>query len=321
MADALRQYMTLVHRRPKFALGLIAVAALGVLCEVVAYTDVVHSPSKGVFRELAGAFGDAFIVAAVLAILVDPVVQHQFASVWGRDLYWAIFSPNAPQEFRDGLQALAAPVAFISRCQYELTFMYPVAGAETFFDLDWRILVWAEILDRHGFRLADRVFVVPRHDGTPTTYRLWRFEAEESDPISHDEDDLKSMGAISVDLSGRTVLDQGQIPDIEKVAFRGKYWSERHLLTSRWASDYLPLFQPRIVLRQIITIRGAPVSELDFTVAQLGGAQVYFAEHTRPSGELELRCELTDVSFPGQAALLTWKPKVAAHPPTSGPGH
>jgi hypothetical protein len=323
MPDALRQYRTLLRRRPKFALILIAVAALGILCEVAAHADLVHSPSDGAFRHLAGAFGDAFIVAALLAILVDPVVQHQFASEWGRDLYWAIFSPNAPQEFRDGLQALAAPVAFISRCQYELTFTYPAGGAKGFFELDWRILLWAEILDRRGFRLADRVFVVPRHDGTPTSYRLWRFEAEECDPISHDEGDLKSMEAISVDKSGRTVLDQGKISDIEKVAFRKKYWSERHLMTSRWASDFLPLFQPRIVLRQIIIIKGAPVGELDFTVAQLGGSQVHFTEHTKANGELELRCELTDVSFPGQASLVTWKPKVSALPPASGPppGH
>jgi len=45
-------------------------------------------------------------------------------------------------------------------------------------------------------------------------------EAEECDPISHDEADLKSMGAISVDLSGRTVLDQREISDIKRVAFR-----------------------------------------------------------------------------------------------------
>ena len=312
MPDAVRRYLTLVHRRPKFAFGLIVVAAFGVLFEILAYGSVITAPMSGVFRQLAGGFGDAFIVATVLAMLVDPVVQHQFASEWGRDLYWAIFSPNAPQEFRDGLQALAAPIAFISRCQYELTFKYPDGGPADFFEVDWRILIWAEVLERRGYRLADRVFVVPRHDGKPTSYATWRFEAEECDPIAYDEAELEAMGALSVDVSGRTILDQAKIPGIEKVAFRKKYWSERFLQTSRWDTDYLPLFQPRIVLRQIILIKGAPLSGLDFTIAQLGGAQVAFATHTRANGELELKCELTDVSFPGQATLLTWKPKDAA---------
>jgi hypothetical protein len=320
MPDFMRRYLTLVHRRPKFALGLVAVAALGVLCEIAAYSDVVHSAPGSLFRQLTGGFGDAFIVAAVLAVLVDPVVQHQFASEWGRDLYWAIFSPNAPQEFRDGLQALAAPNAFISRCQYELTFKYPDSGPADFYELDWRVLIWSEVLDRRGFRLADRVFVVPRHDGKPTNYATWRFEAEDIDPIAHDEADLAAMGALSVDVSGRTILDQGNIVDIPKVAFGKKYWSERFLQTSRWSNDYIPLFQPRIVLRQIIVVRGAPVRDLDFTMAQLGGAQVGFTAHPRANGELELKCELTDVSFPGQATLLTWKPKEAVRQPAPLPG-
>ena len=120
MRDAFRKYLTLVHRRPKFAVGLIAVFAVGVLFEIAGNTDLAHVSSHDVYREFLSSFGDALIVAAVLAALVDPVVQHQFASEWGRDLYWAIFSPNAPQEFRDGLQTLAAPTAYISLCQYTL---------------------------------------------------------------------------------------------------------------------------------------------------------------------------------------------------------
>jgi hypothetical protein len=316
--DAFRKYRTLLHRRPKFAVGLIAVFAVGVLLEIAGSTDLAHVPSHDVYRQFLSSFGDALIVAAVLAALVDPIVQHQFASEWGRDLYWAIFSPNAPQEFRDGLQALAAPTAYISLCQYTLTFSYPAGGLGGFYELDWRIMVKGEVLDRRGYRLADRVFVVPRHDGSPTDYCLWRFDCDDGDPLFYDEDELTAMGALSVDLSGRTVLDQAKITGIERLPFKKKYSSERHLLTSRWAADYIPLFQPRIVLRQVIVVRGAPVSELEFTVAQLGGAQVALTTRHRENGEVELRCELGAVSFPGQATMLTWKPKRPV-PPESEP--
>jgi hypothetical protein len=316
--DVFRKYLTLVHRRPKFAVGLIVVFVAGVLLELAGDTDLAHVPSHDVYRQFLGSLGDALIVAAVLAALVDPIVQHQFASEWGRDLYWAIFSPNAPQEFRDGLQALAAPIAYISFCQYTLTFSYPAGGLDGFYELDWRIMLRGEVLDRRGYLLADRVFVVPRHDGSPTDYCLWRFDSDDRDPVIYDEGELKTMGALSIDVSGRTVLDQAKIDGIERVPFKRKYSSERHLLTSRWPADYIPLFQPRIVLRQVIVIRGAPVSELEFTVAKLGGAQAGFTTRYRENGEVELRCELGDVSFPGQATLLTWKPKHAA-PPGSEP--
>ena len=318
MRDSMRKYLALVHRRPKFAVGLIAVFVVGILFEIAGNTGLAHIPEHGAYRQLLGSLGDALIVASVLASLVDPVVQHQFASEWGKDLYWAIFSPNAPPEFRDSLQLLAAPVAFISRCQYTLTFSHPVNGLTGFYELDWRIMVRGEVLNRRGYRLADRVFVVPRHDGTPTNYTLWRFDGDDGEPVFHDEGELKAMGALSVDVSGRTVLDQAKITGIERVPFQRKYSSERHLLTSRWTADYIPLFQPRIVLRQVVIITGAPVSELEFTVAQLGGTQAGFTTRTRENGELELRCELNDVSFPGQATLLTWKPKRPA-PPESEP--
>lgn len=312
--DVFRKYLTLVHRRPKFAVGLIAVFVGGVLLELAGDTGLAHVPSHGAYRQFLGSLGDALIVAAVLAALVDPIVQHQFASEWGRDLYWAIFSPNAPQDFRDGLQALAAPVAYISLCQYTLKFSYPADGLDGFYELDWRIMLRGEVLNRRGYRLADRVFVVPRHDGSPTNYCLWRFDCDDRDPAFYDEGELKAMGALSVDVSGRTALDQAKITGIEQVPFKKKYSSERHLLTSRWAADYIPLFQPRIVLRQVIVVTGAPVSELEFTVAQLGGTQADFTKRNRENGEVELRCELNDVSFPGQATLLTWKPKDAAAP-------
>jgi hypothetical protein len=297
---------------------LITVFVAGVLLEVAGNTDLAHVSSHDVYRQLLGSFGDTLIVAAVLATLVDPIVQHQFASEWGRDLYWAIFSPNAPQEFRDGLQALAAPTAYISWCQYTLTFSYPADGLDGFYEVDWRIALKGEALNRRGYRLTDRVFVIPRHDGSPTDYRLWRFDSEDSDPVLYDAGELAAMAALSVDRSGRTVLDQAKITGVERVPFKKRYSSERHLLTSRWAADYIPLFQPRIVLRQVIVLRGAPVSELEFTVAQLGGAQVSFTTRHREKGEVELRCELSDVSFPGQATLLTWKPK-RADPPESEP--
>ena len=289
-------------------MGLIAVFVVGVLLEIAGNTGLAHIPEHNAYRQLVSSLGDALIVASVLGFLVDPVVQHQFASEWGRDLYWAIFSPNAPQKFRDSLQLLAAPTAFISWCQYTLTFSYPADGQKGFYDLDWRIMVRGEVLDRRGYRLADRVFVVPRHDGSATNYVLWRFDGDGA-PIFHDEGELRAMEALDVDPSGRTVLDQSKITDIEPVPFQKKYSSERHLLTSRWEADYLPLFQPRIVLQQGIVITGAPVSELEFTVAQLGGVQVGFTTRKRENGELELKCELNEVAFPGQATLLTWKPK------------
>jgi hypothetical protein len=158
------------------------------------------------------------------------------------------------------------------------------------------------------------VFVVARHDGTPSTYTLWSFQSKDSHRASFDEVELKSLGAMSFDESGRTILDQDKLPGVERVGFGQEYMPERHLLTSRFLADFLPLFQPRIVLRQTVIIKGPAVADLEFSVTQLGGTQAPLHKHMRADGQVELRCEINEVAFPGQASLLSWKPKATMSP-------
>jgi hypothetical protein len=103
-----RQYLALLRHRRAFVAGLVLLLALACGFQVVAYTSLAgHLPES--VRHLAGGLGDALIIAAVLALLVDPVMQHRFLTEWGRDLYWSIFSPDSPGEFRDAIQGLAGP--------------------------------------------------------------------------------------------------------------------------------------------------------------------------------------------------------------------
>lgn len=307
---ALRQYLSLTRRRPKFIFGLLLVFVLSCACLVVAHTGVAFQDGDhDSLRELSGGFGEALIISVVLACLVDPLAQHQFASEWGRDLYWAIFSPRAPQEFRDALQALAAPSGYMNSCSYEVIFSYPSDGSRDYFEIDWQISLAGVTLDRHGFKIQDSVFVVSRHDGSPSRYTRWTFQSEDSIRVAYNEEELVSLAAISIDSSGRTVLDQSKLPGTAKVPFGKKYWSERHLKTSRWRADYLPMFQPRIALQQVITIKGDPVSDLDFSVTQLGRETVDLVEMVRPDGKTQLECRFDSVAFPGQASLISWKPR------------
>jgi hypothetical protein len=125
-----------MRRRRTFILGLAAVFAVACALQVVAHTTVLWGPDNQEAHQLAAGFGDAFLIAVVLAILVDPVAQHKFATEWGRDLFWTIFSPKAPQEFKDAVQAIAAPLGYISHCRYELEFKDPKDGADGFFELE-----------------------------------------------------------------------------------------------------------------------------------------------------------------------------------------
>jgi hypothetical protein len=307
---AVRQYVTLLYRRTTFVLGLASVFVMAGLLIIAAHNESFLRNETS--RHLAAGLGEALIIAVLLAVLVDPVVQHKFATEWGRDLYWAIFSPQAPQEFRDALQALAAPAGYIQSCEYELVFRYPKDGADTFLEVDWQVSLWGVTLERRGFQISDPVFVVSRHDGTPSRYTHWSFRSEGADSVDYNETELTALGVMSIDGSGRTILHQQKIPGVGKVGFSRSYWSERKLHTSRWRADFLPMFQPRIALKQTITLKGEPISELEFSVTQLGRDSMPLVETTRPDGTIELKCTLDSVAFPGQATLVSWKPSVTS---------
>ena len=310
----IRQYFTLMRHRRGFVLGLGLVVLVACVCEVIAHTNLAWAAGQEGERQLIAGFGDAFIISFVLALLVDPAAQHQFATEWGRDLYWAIFSPDAPEDFRDALQGLAAPSGYVGRCTYELEFS-EVTERPGLLAFYMKVSLSGVALDRRGFRPADRVFVVSGHQGVPSRYNYWSFEGEDGKRAEYNESEMKSLGALSRDDGGTTILDQSLLLHDTHVPFRGKYKAERHVTVTCSRSDYFPLFQARIVLKQAVIVKVRGVDDLEFTLVQLGSGPIPVNPVKRPDGHLELHFESEKVAFPGQASVLSWKPKVAADPP------
>ena len=104
----LKQYLATIHHRWRFAVAIIVIFVLGALFVYLAKYKI--HPDNEPWQGLAEGLGDAFIIAAVVALLVDPVAQQQFATEWGRDLYWAIFSPHAPRAFATHSETLRRPM-------------------------------------------------------------------------------------------------------------------------------------------------------------------------------------------------------------------
>ena len=298
-----REYFALVKRRPTYWMGLGSIFVLAGFLIVVGRHHLFWGPN-----EITYGFGEAFLIAGVLATLVDPVVQAQFAKEWGRDLYWAIFSPAAPEPFRDALQRLSAPDMYLDRAAYELEFTYnDRSDGDEFLDVKWTTWTRGVVLERRGYMGGGKVVVVSRHDGSPSTYTYWSFESGDRRARA---DAARIAKAVTVDSSGRTVLDQSQLRIEAGVPFGESYSVERRFETSRWPADHLPLFQPRVVLRQTIVLKGSAVGDLNFSITQVGSSDpLTFNEVKESDGEIELTCEVDHVAFPGQAILLQWKPK------------
>ena len=314
MSD-LRQYLLLMARRRPFAIGLGIVLFVAVMCDIAAHTNLVWNIGQDGERGLVGGFGDALIIAFILALLVDPAAQHKFAMEWGRDLYWAIFSPDSPQEFRDALQALAAPLGYISCCTYEVDFNDLNHGAGSSLQVHARVKLSGVTLDRRGFRPSDRVSVTSGFGGARSHYCYWSFEGADTPREEYSEKEMEGLHAVSQDQGGRTVLDQSLLTgEGTRVPFRGTYKAERHVRYTFERSGYIPLAQGQITLKQIVVIKGNAINDLHFTLIRLGRAQTPDVPETRmqPDGRTEIFFDNEKVAFPGQASILSWRPKTAA---------
>jgi hypothetical protein len=310
MWTTVKRYYARIKHRPVFLIALVFIFGLGVSLVIVA--KCVYRSDGEPWQGLFAGFGDALIIAAVIALLVDPVAQQQFAQEWGHDLYWAIFSPHAPQTFRHALENLAAPDAYIDKCTHVFTINRGDGGVV---HIEWHISIYGHALKREQKLVWDgRVFVVRRHDGSPATYKYWSFQVEGEDKVEFDGEQLKNLKAIDEKSSGRCVLDQSKLPDVQPVPFGKQFWSERRVDTTLRATDYLTIFQPKIVLKQQIIVKGDVVSKFNFYVTQLGGdigegGEQKLEFRKLAGGSSYQRCDLDEVAFPGQTTLLFWREK------------
>jgi hypothetical protein len=197
------------------------------------------------------------------------------------------------------------------QCIYELEFSQPDPSSE-FVQIEWHISLSGVSLEQQGFRPTEPVFVVCGHDGEPSNYIYWSFKGANTERARYNEKEMNAMGALSVDKSGRTVLDQSKLRfDKTRVPFRGSYEAERRLTTTRWRSDFLPLFQPQLVLEHSVIIRGPAIADLEFSAVQLGRGPLDAQREKRPGDDVEFHYKSSHVAFPGQATLLSWRRKKA----------
>jgi hypothetical protein len=290
-----------------FVFGICATALAGIVLVAIGDTGLAWD-RENAWRQLLGALGDALVIATVLALLVDPVAQIRFARQWGRDIFWAIFNPRAPDRFRDALKDLAAPKGYFRVCTYRFTMDW-AQGSDDVLNVRLDLTVEATVLDPAGFNPSIVVRALMCHDGSPSRYVHWAFRGEDVQSGEFDESELKADGIQEQAPSGHTNLHQAHL-NYKGLVPQGKtYVVDRTILMTRWKCDYMPFWQGNVVLEQLVIVRGNAVSDLSFSVFQLAGPEMRREEVLRPDGKTEIWFRLPIVSFPGQSSILEWKPK------------
>ncbi len=74
------RFMSLIRKRPAFLAALAVLFLVGVALVLLGGSDLLGHDEKNLWRNLLHSLGEAFVIASFLALLVDPLAQHQFAT-------------------------------------------------------------------------------------------------------------------------------------------------------------------------------------------------------------------------------------------------
>jgi hypothetical protein len=247
--------------------------------------------------------GEALFVAGILALLVDPLVKSRLATGVGYDLWWALFSRDAPTEFRSAFEKLARVKQYYRTCSWTIT-------------LDWdeeergnvkvrlRVRAAAVNLERTGFKPTTKRWVLSSLAGRTTTYDYWSIETPDgSIYVELQKDVLQDLVTLSPD--GILTLHEDRISGVS-IPFGSAYLTERRATMYRTNDDAVPLVASVPTLAQELVLRGNALPGLEFELYHTGGMELVW-EETSTGSKAEKRCTLPYVAFPGQAMILSWR--------------
>lgn len=296
--------------RPAFALVKAASACfvIGLICTYLSHSSNVpdwasraHLGSKGSLSSVVAALGDALIIAAVLSVVVEPYLRRRFTGEFGRDIFWAIFSPDAPPEFRKALQTQAQPDVYWLSCYWVVNLSW-VDGTREVLRVNVTVEATGKNLSRKGYMPDKPAWVLSTHDGKPSRYLRFRYKLQDSARPAIDLREPQIPPLKSSDDGRWYFLESQVIPADMTVPYQSNFEITREIETTRRASDFFPLYHGYTALAQELRICGPAFADLKI-------AAFPFEENARQD-ETDLAGSAAvftcGVTFPGQATVIVW---------------
>jgi hypothetical protein len=105
------------HVRYGIGLGFTGIVAGGCLATApLIHNEFWHSVDR--------IFGDALIIAFVVALVVEPYLRKRFVQLVTADAVWGFLNPNSPEEYRRAVGELASSQIIYRVCDWTVTFSW-----------------------------------------------------------------------------------------------------------------------------------------------------------------------------------------------------
>lgn len=264
------------------------------------YQEVVGSA-----RQLATPLGQTLLIASLLALTVDRHLKKRFRDEIGRDLYWTIFRKNSPPAYEHELQRFFETTdRVVTHSDWRIR-LKVIGDSDEKVQLDVNLQASGANISGKAIGGMDQLYLPCLERGASQVNRYEFFPDPPRPHTQTDEfkhDDLESVkettrdGTVLYDLSG--LESRVSIPSGEGFRFQLEASIVRRL------TDIYRLVARSPHLGQRVTLEGPALKDLDIEVWR--GDWVLQPE-TEESDEITYKLE--DMLWPGQATMLSWRPK------------
>jgi hypothetical protein len=294
-------------RRTKGHLAFLAfLLVAGVVLIAASHQSWVISVAPDVGHGLLEAVGEAFIVAALLAIAVDPFVQRRFAEEWGQGVFWAIFNPDAPPALRSAVNRLAGIERYVIHGEWTLTLNW-TDESQTLLTLRSEASRRFMCVSRDGWQpVTYRSNIVTRFDGSPSRFTGFTANLRQK-RVALDEDEIEAH-VTTDDLTKQKNFDAHRALEGVRAEYREEISTRLAMETVVRAVDSFPLFVYVPFLAWTITIKGDAVADLFFEL--FGGARSGSTElPVRTDEDRKLVFSSIGVLLPYSGMVVQWHPR------------
>lgn len=257
--------------------------------------------------DLLRALASAGLVTIILTLTIDQYFRRRFVDHVATTAYWALVNPDAPKEYRDAVTALASVQNYFASCHWDLSFSW-VGNDKKVVQLDLTFTGNGMNLDAAGYAPCTRMWLLPCHEGYSPSFQEWSLSVDTASPIYKVFSATQLARHVTVDVEGKSVLEESILADGVVVPHLTSYHSGRKVRTFLASDSHWPLICGTVSIRSVYTLRGPAFSDLTFRLIHgLEGPP-------HPDPELDAETELSRtvvsvVSVRGQVTLVAWERK------------
>jgi hypothetical protein len=259
---------------------------------------------------LAFAVGEAFFVALVLALSVDPYLKvrgfRESARQISESYFWETVAPYCPIEYRTKIKELARYHLFASSETTEVAFRWADAEKQVV-----QLVITRETTLRntspHIYAPSRHLWLLASTPGHHSEYLRWRV-VHEPQGLDETQDQTSLSRFVESRSDGALTIDEARITETLSITPAippdGTYRTEQKGKMYRRAGGYLPLLSSVPVASGRIRCYGEALQDLE--VRCMFGAGFLPVREGEQGGVVFVQPRL---SAPGEGYLLSWKTK------------